>query len=105
MFVTHGIWLLRSRKLRKEAKAEGKTYDEILAERVAVEGDAYPFAERELPPVLTGTWWASKINTLILRRTPTKPSDEEDTSCSESPATMAGVAKRPTADVEKETAA
>ncbi|EPE04450.1 pq loop repeat protein [Ophiostoma piceae UAMH 11346] len=104
MFVSHGIWLLRSRTLRKEAKAEGKTYDEILAERVAVEGDSYPFAERELPQVLTMAWWAGKFNTLILRRTPTKKSDEEDNSCSESPATVADAAKHPTAGVEKETA-
>jgi hypothetical protein len=45
IFSSHLIWLLRTRKIRAEAAAQGKTFDDILAEHEA-RGEDFPFAER-----------------------------------------------------------
>ncbi|KAI0837080.1 hypothetical protein F5Y06DRAFT_91645 [Hypoxylon sp. FL0890] len=46
IFLSHIIWLLRTRKLRKEAAAEGKTFDDIAAEHEE-QGMSFKFAERK----------------------------------------------------------
>jgi hypothetical protein len=45
IFVSHIIWLARTRSIRKQAAADGKTFDEIAAEH-AERGVAFKFAER-----------------------------------------------------------
>ena len=44
--VSHLIWLFRTRSIRKEAAAQGKTFDDILAEHEA-NGTPFKFAERK----------------------------------------------------------
>lgn len=46
IFISHAIWLVRTRKIRKAAAAEGKTFDDIAAEHKA-EGTPFKFAERK----------------------------------------------------------
>ncbi|KAK3394109.1 hypothetical protein B0H63DRAFT_36023 [Podospora didyma] len=46
IFTSHVVWLIRTRKLRKAAKAEGKTFDDIAAEYEA-HGIPFKFAERK----------------------------------------------------------
>ena len=46
IFASHIIWLLRTRKIRKAAAAEGKTFDDIAAEHEA-QGTPFRFAERK----------------------------------------------------------
>lgn len=63
IFLSHIIWLIRTRKLRKQAKAEGKTFDELAAEIVAERGaDNFAFAERPLHPFFTSAWWRNRLN-------------------------------------------
>ncbi|CAN8100687.1 unnamed protein product [Discula destructiva] len=46
IFASHFVWLLRTRKIRREAAAQGKTFDHVLAEHK--ESDApFKFAERK----------------------------------------------------------
>ncbi len=46
IFSSHLIWLVRTRKIRKAAAAEGKTFDDIAAEHEA-RGVPFKFAERK----------------------------------------------------------
>ncbi|KAK3366993.1 hypothetical protein B0T24DRAFT_534919, partial [Lasiosphaeria ovina] len=46
IFTSHLVWLLRTRKIRKAAAAEGKTFDDLLAEHEA-QGIPFKFAERK----------------------------------------------------------
>lgn len=46
IFASHIIWRLRTRKIRKEAKAQGKTFDDIAAEHEE-RGIPFKFAERK----------------------------------------------------------
>jgi hypothetical protein len=46
IFLSHIIWLARTRKLRKEAAADGKTFDEVAAQYEA-NGIPFRFAERK----------------------------------------------------------
>jgi hypothetical protein len=46
IFASHLIWLARTRKIRKAAAAEGKTFDDIAAEHEAL-GIPFTFAERK----------------------------------------------------------
>lgn len=46
IFISHIVWLVRTRKIRKEAKAEGKTFDDIMAEHED-QGIPFKFAERK----------------------------------------------------------
>ncbi|KAK7913833.1 hypothetical protein PG985_011536 [Apiospora marii] len=46
IFTSHLIWLLRTRQVRREAKAQGKTFDELAAEYEA-SGEPFKFAERK----------------------------------------------------------
>jgi hypothetical protein len=46
IFLSHGIWLLRTYKLRMEAAAQGKTFDDIAAEHEE-QGLPFKFAERK----------------------------------------------------------
>ncbi|KAK0729741.1 hypothetical protein B0H67DRAFT_559497 [Lasiosphaeris hirsuta] len=46
IFVSHLIWLLRTRKLRKAAAADGKTFDDTMAEHEA-QGIPFKWAERK----------------------------------------------------------
>ncbi|KAI1459913.1 PQ loop repeat-domain-containing protein [Annulohypoxylon moriforme] len=46
IFLSHIIWLFRTRKLRKEAASNGKTFDDILAEHEE-QGIPFKFAERK----------------------------------------------------------
>ncbi|KAF3765087.1 hypothetical protein M406DRAFT_222093, partial [Cryphonectria parasitica EP155] len=45
IFSSHIIWLLRTRKIRKEAKTQGKTFDDVAAEHEQ-QGIPFKFAER-----------------------------------------------------------
>lgn len=45
IFGSHLIWLLRTRNLRKEAAAEGKTFDDVMTEHRG-QGVPFEFAER-----------------------------------------------------------
>ncbi|KAI0505652.1 PQ-loop-domain-containing protein [Xylaria bambusicola] len=49
IFASHFIWLFQTRKIRKQAKAEGKTFDDVMAE-YEEQGVPFKFAERK------GTW-------------------------------------------------
>ncbi|CAK7203779.1 hypothetical protein SEUCBS139899_006526 [Sporothrix eucalyptigena] len=77
IFLSHIIWMIRTRKIRARAKAEGKTFDELAAEIVAVEGDSWPFAERPLHFVFTSAWWRSKFTGKTVRPDPAATRDEE----------------------------
>jgi len=44
IFLSHIIWLLRTRKLRKAARESGKTFDDVAAEH---EEQGIPFKFRE----------------------------------------------------------
>ncbi|KAI1818318.1 PQ loop repeat-domain-containing protein [Poronia punctata] len=46
IFASHLIWLFRTRRLRREAEREGKTFDDVLAESEA-QGTDFKFAERK----------------------------------------------------------
>ena len=46
IFSSHLIWLARTRKIRKAAAAEGKTFDDIVAEHEA-RGIPFKFSERK----------------------------------------------------------
>ncbi|KAK7961609.1 uncharacterized protein PG986_002434 [Apiospora aurea] len=46
IFASHLVWLLRTRKVRREAKARGKTFDELAAE-YEEKGEPFKFAERK----------------------------------------------------------
>ncbi|KAI1765071.1 hypothetical protein GGR53DRAFT_286223 [Hypoxylon sp. FL1150] len=46
IFLSHIIWLFRTRKIRKEAKLRGKTFDDIAAEHEE-HGTPFKFAERK----------------------------------------------------------
>ena len=46
IFVSHVVWLLRTRKVRREAKEKGKTFDELAAE-YEEKGEPFKFAERK----------------------------------------------------------
>lgn len=46
IFLSHLIWLFRTRKIRAQAKAEGKTFDDI-AEEHRQQGVEFRFAERK----------------------------------------------------------
>lgn len=46
IFTSHIIWLLRTRKIRKEAAAQGKTFDDVAAEH-EMSGIPFKFAERK----------------------------------------------------------
>lgn len=46
IFLSQAIWLLRTRKIRKEAAAQGKTFDDIAAEHEE-RGIPFKFAERK----------------------------------------------------------
>ncbi|ERS98159.1 hypothetical protein HMPREF1624_04940 [Sporothrix schenckii ATCC 58251] len=62
IFLSHIIWRIRTRKLRQQAKAEGKTFDELAAEIIAVRGaDNFPFAERPLHPCFSSAWWRNRF--------------------------------------------
>lgn len=75
LFISHGIWMVRTRNLRKQAKAEDKSFDELAAQRVLVEGDRFKFAERPLHPYASFTWWKSRLSGRARRRS--KSCDEE----------------------------
>lgn len=85
IFLSHIIWLIRTRKLRKRAKAEGKTFDELATEIIAAEGaDNFPFAERPLHWFFTSAWWRNRLNgqsmkpdTLDLAAAAARRNDEE----------------------------
>jgi hypothetical protein len=47
IFVSHIVWRLRTRKVRREAAAQGKTFDDVAAEYEA-QGVQWEFAERKL---------------------------------------------------------
>jgi hypothetical protein len=46
IFLSHLIWLFRTRKIRAQGKAEGKTFDDI-ADEYKQQGVEFAFAERE----------------------------------------------------------
>lgn len=46
IFASHLVWLARTRRMRKEAAAAGKSFDDIAAEHEA-RGVPFPFAERK----------------------------------------------------------
>ncbi|KAK8121642.1 hypothetical protein PG984_010312 [Apiospora sp. TS-2023a] len=46
IFTSHLIWLLRTRQVRREAKARGKTFDELATE-YEMRGEPFKFAERK----------------------------------------------------------
>ncbi|GAB1312249.1 hypothetical protein MFIFM68171_02459 [Madurella fahalii] len=46
IFLSHLIWLARTHKIRKDAAAQGKTFDDVAAE-YKVRGIAFKFAERK----------------------------------------------------------
>lgn len=46
IFLSHIIWLLRTRKLRKEIAAQGKTFDDVAAEHDE-QGTPFKWAERK----------------------------------------------------------
>jgi hypothetical protein len=47
IFISHVIWRVRTRKIRAQAKEEGKTFDDI-AEECIRENVRFRFAEREV---------------------------------------------------------
>ncbi|KAK8064386.1 hypothetical protein PG994_007024, partial [Apiospora phragmitis] len=46
IFTSHLIWLLRTRKVRRDAKSQGKTFDELAA-KYEEQGESFKFAERK----------------------------------------------------------
>ena len=46
IFTSHAVWLLRTRKIRKEAAAQGKTFDDVAAD-YEKRGIPFKFAERK----------------------------------------------------------
>jgi hypothetical protein len=67
IFVFHLVWLLRTRKLRKHAKAQGKTFDD-LAKEYAQTGIKFKFAERSFK--------ISRVDIEMDNRVSKKTSDE-----------------------------
>jgi hypothetical protein len=47
IFLSHLIWLFRTRKIRRAAKAQGCTFDQVSEERVS-HGVEFKFAERHV---------------------------------------------------------
>lgn len=46
IFTSHIVWLLRTRKIRREAAAQDKTFDDVLAEHEE-SGAPFKYAERK----------------------------------------------------------
>lgn len=46
IFTSHFIWLIRTYKVRKQAKEQGKTFDEVALEHEE-QGTPFKFAERK----------------------------------------------------------
>ncbi|KAI5924040.1 PQ loop repeat-domain-containing protein [Camillea tinctor] len=46
IYLSHIIWLLRTRKIRKEAKEQGKTFDDVIVEHEE-QGTEFKFSERK----------------------------------------------------------
>lgn len=46
IFISHIIWLIRTYKVRKQAKEQGKTFDDIAIEHEE-QGTPFRFAERK----------------------------------------------------------
>ncbi|EFW98697.1 pq loop repeat protein [Grosmannia clavigera kw1407] len=72
IFISHIIWRIRTRAIRKQAKADGKTFDDILAEHRAA-GTPFAFAERESDDWLS----PSALLRRMLGRKPKVGGDEE----------------------------
>ncbi|KAI0160757.1 PQ loop repeat-domain-containing protein [Xylariaceae sp. FL1272] len=49
IFVSHFVWLVRTRRIRKRAKGEGKTFDDV-AKEYEQRGETFRFAERKSWP-------------------------------------------------------
>lgn len=47
IFTSHFIWLIRTRKVRKQAKEQGRTFDDIAFEHEEL-GIPFKFAERKI---------------------------------------------------------
>lgn len=47
IFASHLIWLFRTMNIRKEARAQGRTFDEVAEER-RLQGVGFKFEERNL---------------------------------------------------------
>ncbi|AEO54840.1 hypothetical protein MYCTH_2297920 [Thermothelomyces thermophilus ATCC 42464] len=58
IFLSHLVWLARTRRIRKAAAAEGKTFDDVAAEH-EMRGIPFKFAERK-GPLLDWNWKPSK---------------------------------------------
>lgn len=54
IFVSHWIWLFRTRAIRKEAATRGKTFDDVAAE-YEEQGIEFEFAERRRKKKRKGT--------------------------------------------------
>ncbi|KAI1109149.1 PQ-loop-domain-containing protein [Nemania sp. NC0429] len=51
IFTSHLLWLFRTRQIRRSAKRDGKTFDDIMAEHEQ-QGRPFKFAERD-----SARWW------------------------------------------------
>ncbi|OIW31066.1 hypothetical protein CONLIGDRAFT_653693 [Coniochaeta ligniaria NRRL 30616] len=49
IFASHVVWRMRTRKIRKAAAAEGKTFDDVVAEHEA-RGEHFKWADRQRNP-------------------------------------------------------
>jgi hypothetical protein len=47
IFISHLIWRFRTRKIRAQAKSDGKSFDDVV-EECSRENTEFPFAEREV---------------------------------------------------------
>jgi hypothetical protein len=48
IFTSHAVWYVRTYRLRRQLKAEGKTYDEVLEEKKAG-GESWEWEDRRMP--------------------------------------------------------
>ncbi|OAA60562.1 Cystinosin/ERS1p repeat protein [Niveomyces insectorum RCEF 264] len=84
IFMSHIIWRIRTRHIRKQAKAQGKTFDDIAAEHAAA-GTYFAFAERPIHPRLSPSWWWRR-----LRGQTAAPAGDEEAANKTGPTVVAG---------------
>jgi hypothetical protein len=73
IFTSHIIWMIRTRKIRKAAAAEGKSFDDLIAEHEA-RGETFHWADRD--PIFGGGKKAKVVDEEVGERDEMREEDE-----------------------------
>lgn len=86
IFTSHLIWLIRTYKIRKQAKEQGKTFDDIALEHEEL-GIPFKFAERKSRKERRSGQKNAEVGTVVEARTevPSQAAAGCESSADESP--------------------